>query len=117
MVKSLYYIQCTAKTDFTFDTGYQEHEHTDFHVGNVVYYNKKTMAREMHLKIRWPGVENPYRSISSGFNYLPFTRKKQWAKRWEKKYYAQKTANIINSKGQFDAVVKEIKMTYEEEEV
>lgn len=117
MVKSFYYIQCTAKTDLEFLGGYREDEYTRFKQGEVIYYKKEATSREMHLRTGYPGNDNLYRSISSRFNFLPFTRKKQYAKRWEKKYYAEKIANIINNKGQFNAIVKEIKMTYEEEEV
>jgi hypothetical protein len=42
---------------------------------------------------------------------------KKNAKKWEIKRYPDWEAMLINEKGEFNAVVKEIKVTYEEEEV
>ena len=48
--------------------------------------------------------------------YLPFTRQKKNAKKWQIKRYADHEASIINNIGEFNAIVKEIKITYIEEE-
>ena len=50
-------------------------------------------------------------------SHLPYTRQKKNAKKWQVKRYADWYANIINDRGEFKATVKEIKITYEEEEL
>jgi len=121
MNKSLYFIECTANSDIEFDNGYantkwgQENNFikTIFHKGDVVYFNPKASSNEMYVGCN--REKNPYRYWSS--SYLPFTRQKRFAKKWQIKEYAKENARFINEKGQFTAVVKEIKITYTEEEV
>ena len=115
MVKSVFYIQCTVINDFSFGSGYQDDEVTELHRGDVVYYNKNGRSRGMHLRGNM-FRNNPYRCIGE-VSFLPFTMEKKWAKKWQGKKYADRVANIINSKGHFNAEVKEIKITYDEEEV
>ena len=113
MVKSLYYIECTCIKDCHFPN-------VSFHVGDVFYYNKKAASNEMY-------IFNPHIHPESNIvkeakkytfgSYLPFTRQKRFAKKWEIKRYPDWEAMLINEKGEFNAVVKEIKVTYEEEEV
>ena len=119
MNKSLYYIECTANCDMEFENGYantkwgQENNFikTIFHKGDIVYFNPKAASNEMYVG----RDKNPYQGWSS--SYLPFTRQKRFAKKWQIKEYAEKNARIINEKEQFTAVIKEIKITYMEEEV
>ena len=59
--------------------------------------------------------KNPYSYWVSC--YLPFTRQKRFAKKWQIKEWAEKYAKIINNIGEFNAIVKEIKLTYTEEEI
>ena len=114
MEKKLYYIECTCIREVKFPN-------TEFNIGDVLYYNKKGTSNEMYCFNRFinPDSEivknaNKYYVIGTS-SYLPFTRKKQNAKKWEIKSYAEHTARIINELGEFNAVIKEIKVTYEEE--
>ena len=50
-------------------------------------------------------------------SYLPFTRKKTNAKKWQIKSYADGEAKWLNNTAEFNAIVKEIKVTYQEEEI
>lgn len=113
MNKSLYFIECTANYDIELKTGWKDDQITTFHKGDVIYFNPKASSNEMYVGcVR---EKNPYRWWSSC--YLPFTRQKRFAKKWQIKDYADKNAQYINEKGQFNAVVKEIKLTYTEEEI
>lgn len=113
MNKSFYYIECTANSDLEFKTGWNDEQFTKFYKGDVVYFTPKAASNEMY--IGYGKDKNPYRGWSS--SYLPFTRQKRFAKKWQIKEYADRNAEYINEKGQFNAVVKEIKITYVEEEV
>ena len=121
MNKSLYFIECTANSDFEFDNGHancqwgQEHNYIKirFKKGDVVYFNPKASSDEMY--VGYGPESNPYRGWSS--SHLPFTRQKRFAKKWQIKEYAEKNARYINAKGHFTAVIKEIKLKYTEEEV
>ena len=118
MNKSFYYIECTCIKDCSYP-------HVDFHVGDVLYYNKKAASNEMYLyysyKYKRHRTDEETAHIESTFgkwtSYIPFTRQKKFAKKWEIKRYPDWKARLINEKGEFNAVVKEIKVTYEEEEV
>ena len=118
MVKSLYYIECTCIKDCSYPN-------VDFHVGDVLYYNKKAASNEMYLyysykhKCHPTDEDNEHLAKTFGkyTSYIPFTRQKRFAKKWEIKRYPDWEARIINDMGEFNAVVKEIKVTYEEEDV
>ncbi len=114
MNKTIYYIECTCIKNIEFPN-------VAIKEGEILYYNKKASSNEMycfnrfinpHSEIAWN--TNKYRGIGT-WSYLPFTRKKQNAKKWEIKRYAEDTARIINGLGEFNAIIKEIKVTYEEE--
>jgi len=113
MNKSLYFIECTAKDDIEFKTGWSEDQITVFHKGDIVYFNPKASANEMY--VGYGKDKNPYQGWSS--SYLPFTRQKRFAKKWQIKEYADRNAKYVNEYGQFNAIVKEIKITYTEENI
>ena len=106
MNKSLYFIECTCIKDCVFPK-------VSFKTGDVVYFNSKASSDEMY--VGYEREKNPYQYWSRG--YLPFTRQKRFAKKWQIKDYADKNARFINNVGYFTAIVKEIKLTYTEEEV
>lgn len=117
MTKSLYYIECTCIKDV-------KYPNTEFHVGDVVYFNKKASSNEMYLY--YNNIEHRYLTEEEKNNipliykrcaYLPFTRQKKNAKKWQSKRYPDWEAHLINNFGEFNAVVKEIKITYTEEEI
>lgn len=118
MVKTLYYIECTCIKECTYPN-------IDFHVGDVFYFNRKASSNEMYLNYNYrykrhlTEQEKDFISVTFGkyVSYIPFTRQKRFAKKWEIKYYAENEARIINSYGEFNAVIKEIKLTYTEEEI
>ena len=119
MNKSFYYIECTCIKECSFPN-------IDFHVGDIFYYNKNASSNEMYLRYDYKHKreltlqEKDFIGVTFGkyVSYIPFTRQKRFAKKWQFKYYADKEARIINSSaGLFNAVVKEIKVTYEEEEI
>lgn len=126
MNKSLYYIECTANYDVEFDNGWADCEYgrknnlikTIYKKGDVVYFNPKTISNETYVgygKDKDGNYKNPYTYWSS--SHLPFTRQKKFAKKWQIKEYADKHARHVNEIGHFTAVVKEIKLTYTEEEI
>ena len=118
MNKSLYFIECTCIKNCSYPN-------IDFHVGDVFYFNKKAASNEMYLyysyKDKRHRTDEETKHIESTFgrftSHIPFTRQKKNAKKWEIKRYPDWEAMLINEKGEFNAVVKEIKVTYEEEEV
>ena len=110
--KTIYYIECTCIKDCTYPN-------VDFHVGDVVYYNPKAASNEMYLY--WNYRENRHATNEEMRHYgykshLPYTRQKKNAKKWEIKRYANNCVYVINDGGEFNAVVKEIKLTYTVEE-
>jgi len=117
MEKSLYYIECTCIKDCEFPN-------VEYHKGEVVYFNPKAASNETYIYC-WGDedknklserAKNNYGSLLSG-GHLPFTRQKKNAKKWEIKRYADSNARLINDIGEFNAIVKEIKITYQEEEI
>ena len=118
MNKSLYYIECTCIKECSCPN-------IDFHVGDVFYFNKKAASNEMYLSYSYKNKrylteqEKDFVGVIFGkyTSHIPFTRQKRFAKKWEIKRYADWEAMLINEKGIFNAVVKEIKVTYEEEEL
>lgn len=115
MNKSLYFIELTCIKDCSYPN-------VEFHVGDVLYYNKKASSNEMHLYNnfgplqKYPDEVYKYRPIST-WSYLPFTRKKEYAKKWQQRRYAECEAKFIDKFGEFKCEIKEIKVTYTEEEV
>ena len=121
MNKSLYFVECTANYDVVFDNGLaksqygQEHNliKTIYKKGDIVYFNPNAISNESCVD----NEKNPYKHCCNNYGHLPFTRQKKFAKKWQIKRYANRIAELINSAGQFTAVVKEIKLTYIETEV
>lgn len=121
MNKSLYFIECTAKDDIEFknawaNTYYGKEKNlikTVYKKGDIVYFNPKATSNETY--IGYGKDKNPYHYWSS--SHLPFTRQKKFAKKWQIKDYADKNARLIEEIGHFTAIVKEIKLTYTEEEI
>lgn len=118
MEKKIYFIECTCIKDCSYPN-------VDFHVGDVLYFNKKASSNEMYLFYSYRDkrhrTDEETKHIESTFgkyiDHLPFTRLKKNAKKWEIKRYPEWEARIINDMGEFKAEVKEIKVTYTEEEV
>jgi len=116
MNKTIYYIECKCIKNIVFPN-------VTIKEGEILYYNKKASSNEMYCFNNFinPDSEivknaNKYRAIGS-WSYLPFTRKKQNAKKWEVKRYAEDIVRIMNKLGEFNAIIKEIKVTYNEEEI
>ena len=117
MEKSFYYIECTCIKNV-------KYPNVEFHIGDIVYFNKKASSNEMYLCFNntehrhlTEEEKNNIPTIYKWSSYLPFTRQKKYAKKWEIKRYANPNARLINSIGEFNAIVKEIKVTYQEEEI
>ena len=119
MNKTLYFVECTCIKECSYPN-------INFHIGEVFYFNNNAAAREMNL-FKMPILQNIRDNVlhKIKFNtyvgignqtYLPFTRNKKSAKKWQIKKYANIVAHIINLKGEFNAVVKEIAVTYIEKE-
>ena len=116
--KSLYYIEVTCTKEASYPN-------VDFHIGDVLYYNKKAASNEMYLFYSYRDKrhrtkeeeDHIIKTFGRCTSYLPFTRKKTNAKKWQVKSYAESEARWLNNTGEFNAVIKEIKVTYEEEEV
>lgn len=117
MTKSLYYIECVCIKDV-------KYPNIEFHIGDIFYYNKNASSNEMCLYFN--NIEHRYLTEEEKNNiplaykrtaYLPFTRQKKNANKWQIKRYADWEAHIINDIGEFNAIVKEIKITYSEEEI
>lgn len=116
--KSLYYIEVTCIKDVSYPN-------VDLHVGDVLYFNSKASSNEMYLlysykhnRHRTKEEEQHVINIFGRFaSYIPFTRKKANAKKWQIRSYADGEARWLNNTGEFNAIVKEIKVTYQEEEV
>jgi hypothetical protein len=106
MNKSLYYIECTCIRDCKFPN-------VEYHIGDIVYFNPKAASNETY--VGYGKDKNPYYYWSS--THLPFTRQKKFAKKWQIKEYPERYARMVNDVGQFTAIVKEIKLTYTEEEI
>ena len=116
MNKSLYYIECKCIRDCNFPN-------VSFKAGDVVYFNKKAASNEMYMFNRYVNPDSSvsknayrYRGIGS-WSYLPFTRLKKNAKKWQVRSYAEYIERVLKDIGDFEPIIKEIKITYEEEEV
>lgn len=113
MNKSLYYIECTCIKDCSYPN-------VDFHIGDVVYYNPKAASNEMYLNYNYRQSRHATDEETHHYkwkSYLPYTRQKKNAKKWQIKRYPDLEARSINDIGEFNAIVKEIKVTYEEKEL
>lgn len=115
MEKKFYYIECTCIKEV-------KYPNIEFHIGDIFYYNKKASSNEMYLyfnnKEHRHLTQEERNNIPLEYKmsaYLPFTRQKKNAKKWEIKSYPDLEACLINNIGEFNAIVKEIKVTYEEE--
>lgn len=117
MNKSLYYLEltCIKKSNYP---------NVAFEVGDILYYNKKASSNEMYLYSPYinPSSEfmdqnhsRKYYGVCGNNLYLPFTRKKQNAKKWEIRRYAEQMKTFIEQKGEFKCDIKEIKVNYIEE--
>ena len=116
MNKIEYYIQCTCINDMTYPN-------VEFHVGDIVYYNKNASSAEMYLyyskrdqrsysleELRKIGI--PWKWCCK--YYLPLTRRQDHAKRWQVKSAAKRACIFIDT-DIFKPEIKEIKITYSEE--
>lgn len=93
MNKSLYYIECTCIKDCSYPN-------VDFHIGDVLYYNPKAASNEMYLNYNYR--ESRHATVEEMYHYnwksyLPYTRQKKNAKKWQIRRYADWYANIINN--------------------
>ena len=114
MNKTIYYIECTCIRECKFPN-------VEYHIGDIVYFNPKVTSNETYV-CYYDVINNCYTDwykenhtkygalISN--SHLPFTRKKQNAKKWKVKRYAESIARIINELGEFNAVIKEINISY-----
>ena len=120
MTKSIYYIECTCIKELKFPN-------TEFHIGDVLYYNSNASSNEMwmynsnalHNTDYYAFIEmdeniRRYRGLAK--SYLPFTRQKKNARKYKKLKQAEWIKSLIDSKGDFKCEIKEIKITYTEEE-
>ena len=120
MTKSIYYIECTCIKELKFPN-------TEFHIGDVLYYNGNASSDEMWMYNRKAlnnidymyeieMNENIKRYKGLATSYLPFTRQKKNARKYKKLKQAEWIKSLIDSKGDFKCEIKEIKITYTEEE-
>ena len=116
MEKTIYYIECTCIKTTQFPN-------VTINEGEVLYFNNKASSNEMYIFNRHINPESEIikharqYNIFSSNSHIPFTRQKKNARKWQIKRYAEQNARWINGIGQFNAIVKEIKVTYTEEEV
>ncbi len=115
--KSLYYIECTCIKDAKFPN-------TEFHVGDIVYFNKNATSNEMYLYYSYRDSKHISAEEMANIrmnwcmfdSHLPLTRRKNCAKKWQIKSAAEHAFIHIDTHI-FTPVIKEIKITYQEEEV
>ena len=118
MNKKLYYIECTCIRDVKFPN-------TEFHIGDVLYYNNNASSKEMWIfnNKAFPEKDNLY-IIEADENvqryvglrnkcYIPFTRKKKNARKFKKLSRTEWIKSIIESLEDFKCDIKEIKVTYD----
>ena len=121
MEKKLYYIECTCIRDVKFPN-------TEFHMGDVLYYNGNASSDEMYLyndialhnadyKHMIEMNENTQRYKGLAKSYLPFTRQKKNARKYKKLKQAEWIKTVIENRNDFACEIKEIKVTYTEEEL
>lgn len=117
MTKSIYYIECTCIRDVKFPN-------TEFHIGDIIYYCNNASSNEMYIfnnslntnsDIEFENVKQ-YRALCNK-SHLPFTRQKKNARKYKKLKQAEWIKLIIDNKNDFKCDIKEIKITYTEEEI
>lgn len=119
MEKKLYYIECTCVRDVIFPN-------TEFHVGDVLYYNGNASSNEMWMYNRKAFLnadnlylieadENIKRYKVLAKSYLPFTRQKKNARKYKKLKHAEYIKSCIERRNDIKCEIKEIKITYTEE--
>ena len=114
MNKSIYYIECTCIKE-------SKHPNIIFKPGDVFYYNKNAGSDEMYTGYSYLDHCHPSREQVDFYaeigkwGWMPFVRRKQHAKKWQKTGYAEHIAEVINRLGEFKAVIKTIQVTYQEE--
>lgn len=121
MNKNLYYIECTCIRDVKFPN-------TEFHIGDVLYYNNNASSNEMWIfnNKAFSEKENLY-IIEADKNvqryqglcnksYIPLTRKKKNARLYKKLSQAEWIKSIIEERNDFKCEIKNIEITYEFEE-
>ena len=111
MNKKLFYITCICIKPFSVESGWAWKNITEFHEGDVLYYNLNATAQEMYVLSK----NNPYKIYSSP-SYLPFTRLKKNAKKYKQRKYCEEICKYIESKGFFKCEIKEINVIYQEDE-
>ena len=117
MEKKLYYIELECIKDCKFPN-------VEYHKGDILYFNPNASSNETYIyNYENRELENvcklviyDYKIIGKN-SHIPFVRLKNRAKKWQIKGRADWYADYINNKGHFKATVKEIKITYTEEEV
>ena len=113
-----YYIICTCIRDVKFPN-------TEFHIGDVLYYNNNASSNEMWTfnNKAFSEKENLY-IIEADENvqryaglcnkgYIPLTRKKKNARMYKKLSQAEWIKSIIERREDFKCDIKEIKVIYD----
>ena len=121
MTKSFYFIECICIKDVKFPN-------TEFKIGEVLYYNGNASSNEMYLYnnaalhntdyehfIEMSENVNRYKGFAK--SYLPFTRQKKNARKYKKLKQAECIKSYIERREDFKCEIKEIKLTYTEEEI
>lgn len=119
MNQKFYYIECTCIKDVKFPN-------TEFHIGDVLYYNGNASSNEMWLynskafhntdyEHIYEMSENVNRYKGLAKSYLPFTRKKSNARKYKKLSQAEWIKSVIENRGDFRCEIKEINIIYSEE--
>ena len=116
MEKKLYYIECTCIKEVKFPN-------IEFHIGDVLYYNGNASSNEMYLYnnialhntdyehfIEMSENVNRYKGLAK--SYLPFTRQKKNARKYQRLKQAEWIKNCIERRNDFACEIKEIKVTY-----
>lgn len=122
MEKKLYYIECTCIKDVRFPN-------TEFHVGDVLYYCNNASSNEMYIynnnalhntdyehMIEMSENINRYKALCNQ-SHLSFTRQKKNARKYKKLKQAEWIKSCIEGREDFKCEIKEIKITYIEEEI
>lgn len=116
----IYYIECTCIREVKFPN-------TEFHVGDVLYYNGNASSNEMYLynnialhntdydhMIEMTENVNRYKALCNK-SHLPFTRQKKNARKYKKLKQVNNIKTYIESRGDLKCEIKEIKVIYTEE--